>query len=208
MNQTKVQQARLLLSPSWFSGLLSSIAGLAILTDGAAEAHYSGSLVQQALFAVHGTLAPVYRQLADTLAHNQFVNNIPLWLFWAVVGMIVYYLATGIYEAFQYVAELEDEIGYVHARRNELIKMAVLRTLLRFIFLGLWVGYVQLFLHIGLPYSLAAAYIAGMNMLSLNGLEYALLALVVATVSVHFHVVFLRLTLLRVRVFSSEPIEE
>jgi hypothetical protein len=74
--------------------------------------------------------------------------------------------------------------------------------MLRIVFLITWLLYIQFSLHTLLPYVIALAYAGSGDFGWLQDAGYLLAAASILAISVHLHVVLIRLILLRVRVFG------
>ena len=160
-------------------------------------------VLQQGLFAAHNLSAPTYQQITDRLAQNTFVSNMPLLLLWMAVGLIVYLFAVNIVKAFGSGVELEEQLSYVNSQRSKLIRFEIIVAVIRAAMLAGWLLYVQLFIRLLLPYALAAAHAARLSG-ALNGIGQIGLAAVVLFISIHLHLIFLRLLLLKTRVFADK----
>lgn len=204
--QNALKQIWLLLQPSWLSGLIAGFASLAVVGGMVIVSNYQGSSLQQELFeakAGQSTASVLgFRTITDNLASNSVVSNLPLFLFWAALGVIVYFFAVSLWEVFGKAEELREELDYVNAPKKHLVRTVILHLLVRLLCLGIWLAYLQLFLRVILPYVLAAAHVAAVNLVSASGIGYTLLALAMLFVALQAHVVFLRLVWLRLRVFG------
>lgn len=200
--QNYLKQTWILLIPSWLSGLIAMGGSLAVTIGIIVISSYQGSALQQQLFEARGgrSTASVLglQTIADNLSQNRIIDNLPLFLFWAVLGVIVYLFVIGIWNAFSTAVELHEEMSYVHASRQQLIRQAAQHTIFRLIILGLWLLYLRLFLRLLLPYGLAAAHVA--THLNISAIVYAVVAVVDIAVALHIHVVLLRLLLTRLRI--------
>ncbi|HET7320635.1 MAG TPA: hypothetical protein VFI84_03590, partial [Candidatus Saccharimonadales bacterium] len=167
---------------------------------------FRGSALRQELFGVRGGGTGVstfdFKNITDNLARNHVVSNMPLFLFWAGIGVIVYFFAISIAGAFGRAVEMERELGYVNAPRQRIMRNAAIHTIVRLVMLGAWVVYMELFLRILLPYSLGAAHVAATSVLA-SAIAYAVLSTSILLASLHIHVVMLRLIFLRTRIFGS-----
>lgn len=210
MKNADIKQLWLALVPSWLSGFAAGLTSLAVATWTIAISNFRGSNLRQELFeARHSGVAMStfdFKTITNNLARNHFISNMPLFLFWAGIGVIVYFFAVSIAGAFSNAIEMERELAYVHAPRQRLVRTAALHTILRLVMLGVWIVYLQVFLRILLPYSLGAAHVAASSAL-LNGVAYSVLAVVVLFVALQIHVVMLRLIFLRTRIFGSSAEE-
>ena len=188
-------------SPSILSGVVTAVASVLVTGFAAVASYGSAGVLQQGLFAAHNLSAPTYQQLTDRLAKNIFVSNIPLLLFWSAVGLIIYLCAANIVSAFGSGVELEEQLNYVNSSRSKLIRFEIIVVFIRAAVLAGWLLYLQLFIRLLLPYALAAAHAARLNG-ALNGIGQIGLAALVLFIGIHLHLVFLRLLLLKTRVFA------
>jgi len=194
-----------LITPSWLSGLLTIFTSLALVGGVVAYTRYQGSDLKQEIEAVQKSGASLFNVdahgLTTTLAHNSIINNAPLFLFWASLGVVIYFFATSIWSAFNHAVELEHEMGYVNAPRHELVQIAITTSAVRFAIAAAWFGLLQLTLLILLPYVLSSARLASSSDV-LQSVEYGLAAVVVSFLALQLHTICLRLLFLRQRLFS------
>lgn len=198
----------LLLTPSWLSGFVAVVATLVVVVGTIIITRLQGSSLQKDFFVLDNannvpSASETYQSLTSNLATNPIISNLPLFLFWAGLGLVVYFLATSIYSALTEVAEVREEMGYVNDPRHQLVREAIQQMVLRVVTFAVWIVYLQVFLRMILPYTMAAAHVAGTNLSSLNGVEYGAIAFVVMILSLHLHTVLLRLAFLRPRLFDS-----
>ena len=204
--QNTLKQIWVLLQPSWFSGLVAGFLSFGVIVATVIISNFQGSSLQQEIFeakAGHASDSVInFKAVTDNLASNSFISNLPLFLFWAALGVIVYLFATGLWGGLSKAEELREELEYVNAPREKLLKEGFISMLIRMLCLGLWIGYLEVFLKVLLPYALAAAHVAAVNLASFTGIGYVLLAFAVLFVALQLHVVFMRLVWLRLRVFG------
>jgi hypothetical protein len=202
------QIAGLFLLPSWLSGLVAVLSGLGVAVASIIISRFQGSSLQQQLFdysSARSVTDPsaAYQAVSHGLSSNAVVSDLPLLVFWGLVGLVVYLFATSIVGALQDAAELHNELEYVHAKPRQLLLSALLHLVFRVVILLLWLPYILVFFHRVVPYAIAMAHNGAADLISLHGLADSLLAFAVITVTVHIHVVLLRLVLLKPRVLSS-----
>lgn len=199
---------RLFLTPSWISALLSICAGLAVLTGVFFMAQYDGSSYQQQIYEARSSNKTVDLNnetviIDDDLDEATLANSAPLLIIWSIVGLVVYMFAAGIVRAFQNAAELKTELDYVNVSRDNLLKQAFGHLALRIVIAATWIIFIVFFFNAILPYSIAAAKAASVEgILSLTGLSYALLSLLVMALGVHINAIMFRLLMFKPRVFS------
>jgi hypothetical protein len=195
----------ILLSPSWLSGLLTAIASLGLVAFSIISSHYNGSNAQlQFLKFNAGRSHDSTRAIGHTLDKNAIISNLPLMLFWCIVGFIVYMFANNVMVAIQQAAEFRQELDhYANLNRRQLIVHAIEKLGIRLMVLIIWVPYILVFFHVIVPYIIALSLAASPALASPSGISYFILASVVMFVSVHIHVVMLRLLALRPRLLSN-----
>ena len=194
----------MLLTPSWLSGsmvvLISCLDCLAVVV----LPRYQASSVRLDFLAYSaGQLSTTYQQVNSHLFSNSLFGNLPLLIFWGLVGLVVYLFAANIFTALYEAAELKAELDYVHADRHKLLWRPVQNLLLHLAVLLVWGVYILFFFHHVLPYSVATAIVGSGQLGTLQTSSYALLGIVIMAVALHIHIVLLRLLLLRPRLFSS-----
>lgn len=193
-----------LLSPSWLSGLLAVVVGLSLSVGVVATYQYRGSTLE--LLRNDPGASGSIQYNSDTINNrfkaNQIVSDLPLLILWGAVGLLVYSLAAKIIGAFRDAVDLEQELHYVHADRQLLIRQAFLRFALRLLALIVWLLYIRFTIHVLIPYVIAVAYAGAGAGISVEAGLYLLEATVLATLAVHLHVILLRLLLLRPRAFG------
>lgn len=195
----------LLLMPSWLSTIIGATISLGIVVYTLVSAHYRGSNAQLT-FLNYGKpgLDATTQSVSNRLASNELLANLPLFIFWALVGAVVYMFAINIFTAFKYVAEVTDEIEhYENVNRRQLIRVAVEKLAIRLGVLLVWIPYVLLFFSWVVPYGIAASLAASADFPSFSSGAIATLAVIILFAAIHLHVVLLRLLTLRVRLFSS-----
>jgi hypothetical protein len=194
-----------LLAPSWLSGLLSVIVGLAVVAGTVAALHYNGSniqLLQQTQANQPHAISKNSDSLNDGFTANQFISDIPLLILWAGVGLIAYSLTMQIIKIFTRAVNLEQEMNYVHTDRHQLLRQTLLRFSLRVLILLTWLLYIRFTIHVLVPYVIALAYAGSGGLGWLADAGYLLGATGLMIIGCHLHAIMLRLILLRPRAFG------
>ncbi len=193
----------LLLIPSWLSGIIAVIAGVGVAVGTIVLAHYRGSSVQVDFLRYRsgGTVSD-FETVSSGLQANKLIANLPLLMFWGLVGLVVYLFAINIIEVVKNTAQLTEELGYAHVNRRRLVWDAAKRLLVRLLVIALWVPYILFFFHRLLPYCISNMTLASAKLPSFPGLMHTLLVVVIMVLAIHAHTVLLRLLFLRPRLFS------
>jgi len=202
MKNANIKALRILLTPSWLSGFIDGLVWVILVPAGLLSTHFIGSQWQQGLFNLGSDSSATYHQLTNHIQDNRLIGNLPLLIFWLGIGLIIYYLAVGLYEAFHSAVELREELEYVHARRRQLLRSVLEQLAIRSAALVAWIFYTAFFFRQLVPYILSALRSLGAAF-SLHNLEQGVLAALVLLIGLHLHTVLLRLVALKERVFSS-----
>ena len=198
---------KLLLTPSWLSGLVLVVAGLVISVGVivAFEAH--NSQLQQQLIAWEQTLPqPALTTPGQAVTQNNrptAQNSWTLLLLWSLVGLLVYALVATIAHSIARAEGFRESLKYVHANPQTMLASTAEHLLLRFIAALTLAGFATAFLKQIVPYAITAAQASAGDVLSLDGVLSALLSFGLIAVSLHLMTILSRLALGRVRVFSS-----
>jgi hypothetical protein len=201
MLKNTTQNIATVLTPSILSGTITAIAGFTVVAVPVIASYGHDSFVFQSLFAARDLSTPTYHQITDKMAQNAAVSNAPLILFWAAVGLIVYMIAAEIVKSFGDGANLIKELDYVNVKRSDIIRSEAQKLLYRAGVLIAWLVYLRVFIKMLIPYAIAMAYAARLNGLVIDTLQVAG-ALGLVFIGIHLQVVFLRLLLLKTRVFN------
>lgn len=193
----------LLLSPSWLSGLVVVFVGFAITAGVIISFSVYNSPIQQQLITWQqsqpkpGPSAYDERPLTEK---PSLQNSWPLIAVWAIIGLGVYFIAASIIRSLNNAVELKKTMNYVNAKPDKILHTAVEHAILRIIASLILIGLFVSFLRHVMPYSITAAHAAAADLISVEGIVYAFLSFAVVIVSLHMQVIFLRLSLGRVRV--------
>jgi hypothetical protein len=193
-----------LLKPSWLSGLFCAVGSLAVVLGAVGMLYYRSSSLHLLVQLQKSKPAPVddYQTINTDLTTNTIISDIPLFIFWAGVGIVAYAFTAAIINALHTVVELQEESTYVHASRRELLKNAGERLLLRLGALIVWFIFLNYTLHLIIPYAIAVGYAGTSTSSWLQGSLYLLAGIGVLIICAHAHTILLRLIALRPRLFG------
>lgn len=189
-----------LLTPSASSLSFCVLVSLALSIGVVSFSHYqSSSLRLQYLYYQSHTNAGS-GHLSNSLLQNSFISNLPLYFFWAIVGVIVYLIATDVVRAIQSTVEIEHELNYVNVDRKSLIKTASLQLLIRVVVIAVWLPYLFFFFRKVVPYVVTVALVSTSGQAILIP-AYLILGVLVMSLAIHLNFILLRLIFLRPRLF-------
>jgi len=202
-HELDIQLLGVLITPSWLSSIIDFLFSLAVILGTTVLSRYQGSSIRNDyLQYLNDNHDSIYRSVNSGILANPIVSNLPLLIFWALVGLIVYLFAANIVAAIRSTAALKDELEYTNVDRHSLLWQAGGHLLIRIIVLVVWLLYLQFFFHHVVPYCVAAT-LAGLSQLpNLVGIGYIVLAFLVLLVTMHLNTILLRLLLLKPRLFS------
>ncbi len=198
----------ILLSPSLLSAFISIVLSVGLVVFSIVSSHYQGSSTRLLFMKFNADQALQSHNSAQaigrTLDSNKLISNLPLLLFWCLVGFVVYMFAINIFGVVQRVAELGDELNnFTNMNRGQIIRESLEKLGIRLVVIVVWIPYILLFFHHIVPYVIELALVASSNLASVTGVGYVVLATVVLAISLHVHTVLLRLLVLRPRLFSN-----
>lgn len=197
----------LLLMPSWLSGLLAVVAGI-IVTGGvilAFSAHTS-NIQQQLIIWQNNRPVQALTTSGQVLPENDkptLAGSWPLLLFWASLGFVVYFLATGLARSIRNAAAFRETLGYTHVNKEQLVRSEIEIISTRTIIGVLWLVFIAATFRYVIPYSIIAAHASSSDLVSMQGAEFALLSFASITLCIQVHAIFLRLLSGRLRTFTS-----
>lgn len=198
--QFEIRVLKHLLQPSYLSG--SIVVLLAVLVV--------GSAVVSNIYLSTGWLADTLRTISNSDNHllkgstgdgSSPINVVLLFVFWAFVGLAVYFLVIGLGQALKEAREIEQEMNYVHGNRKAALRNFVQKLVTRVVGLTLIFVTVSIYLKTLLPYALSTARTTDLDLHGIFNIFVTGLVLVLVT---HILVVLLRLVALRPRLFTSE----
>ncbi len=197
-----------LLTPSWLSGLISITAGLIVTAGFIFIFAFNNGTVRQQLISYQNTPSS---QPALTLPgsappgnnNNSLQNTWPLIAFWGMIGFVAYFVVEFIVKIIRDAQEFTEELNYVHAKRNVILKTTAEYLLFRVAAAAIWLIFIDVFFKRIIPYSILAANASASDFVSVGGILDALLSFLMIAVSLHVNAIFLRLTLRKPRIFTS-----
>jgi hypothetical protein len=193
----------LLLTPSWLSGSIAVLSALVLSVGTLIIVRYQSSSIRLDYLSYQAShISHVDQELGNQVLTNSFIANLPLLVFWSLVGMVVYLFVSNIFAAIGSTAEFNEELNYVHADRRHLLHQAFEHLAIRLAVLAVWAVYLLLFFHQILPYCIAASLVGSAYFSFWQSASYLGLAMGVMMLAIHLHTILLRLLLFRPRVLS------
>jgi hypothetical protein len=134
---------------------------------------------------------------------NSLQNTWPLIAFWGIIGLFVYILLENVYNVIHSFKEVNDEMYFMHAKRDLLVKSTIELIVFRLVSVIAWLFFMDYFFKRIIPmainYSRNSVHAINLSSSILD----VVVALVVLLVAMHINTIFLRLALKRPRIFSS-----
>lgn len=198
-----------LLAPSWLSAMLAITVGLVITLGVLLAFSFNTSAIQRQLVSWQQSQPQKPQkvltqpgQIVTTDEKPSLKDSWPLLVVWAGVGLVVYAITAAALHSLSDAEALRESMGYMNAHPDQQLRVAAGHLILRGLALVVLVVLVYLFFKEVIPYSITAAHAAAVELPSLTGGLYALLAFLIIFFSIQFQTIFLRLATGRVRVFS------
>lgn len=214
MNQQRL--IRLLLTPSLLSGFSVFVGAIIVLAVSGWAYISRQQLFYDALFGPFGVATAMLRAPDFFAVFRTNVLNNPLTYdaMILVCAILIGFLVFTILESLGRIARESSVLWYEFHTHSPEARSAMFETLVRLmvrcISFAAWVTYVLVFVAIMLPFCilLLQAGIDALGMSQLSGAGACLLALAYLTVSLHVHIVLIRLSVLRPRLFGGWAVEE
>jgi hypothetical protein len=205
----RLQFTAIILKPSVSSALWTVIFSILILLTAAWSDSTSTGLIYEFLLGPNSSAQLIessnstLEALQEAAFGNNVINNVMLFAFWMVIGIGVYLMLMGLTSSYSTADRIIHELHYINHRKQMSEKDFTTRALIR-IFVGfIWLIYVVFFFKIIVPF-MALCVIVGTNVLPNEaiGLWYLIIGFAISVISLHLHIVMLRLFLLRPRVIN------
>lgn len=133
---------------------------------------------------------------------NSLLNKILFFVFWMMIGLIVYFFIMSTSHTIGEADEAVHELGYVHVKKQQFIHSLEVRLAIKTAVIVGSLLYSIVFIKIFFPFGLACIKIATGSITELSGIKYGLIGVLVLWLSLHVYIVLARLYLQRLRVFT------
>ncbi len=207
--QYHVEALNLILRPSWLSGFIAILAGLVVTLGVIVAFSANNSQIQQQI-TVWQEATPTHDSALtqpDQVLHENdkptLQGSWPLLIFWSVLGLGVYALATFIIKSIGHAEAFRESLNYVHADKHLMLQTVGQHIAIRLGTIGLWALFAAMFFKYVIPYSITAAHASAADVMSVYGVVYAVASFLSIAVSMHAHAIFMRLSIGKVRVFTN-----
>ena len=130
-NRDIIKKLRYFATPSWLSGIIAVILPILIIIDSGITAHFKQVYVYPIGYLINRDTTGIfnkYDSIVEHLSHNQILNSLYLYLFWIIVGIVVYFITNKIVNYFKDAVEIEKELFYMNTDRKTLLG-SVLRVI-------------------------------------------------------------------------------
>jgi hypothetical protein len=191
------------LQPSLSSGMLTVLVALASIFILLSPSLYKGSDFARYFDSINITDNSGYEKyqvVSETVNNSEFVADASVFAVWVVIGLFAYSIIASLMKLVGGFQRFITDIERFRTDRERILREALVHLLVRALaILALYALY-SLFMGYGLAYLFlfAQAALAGSWLV---GIWNVLLIALLVSFTIHFSVVLLRITLLRVRVF-------
>lgn len=201
-NETQFQLHLLgtLLKPSYMSSTTVLIITLGtVVTAAISKIYWSGGWLADAFQTIATSNGQLFKNSVGN-GDSPF-NGVLLFLFWAFVGLMVYFFVVGVAHAIQEARELHEEIGAVNSNRRTILRTFVERLGIRLVALTMLFVTMSLYFKSLLPYAITSIRTVSADVWQVASVCLAVIGLVAAG---HLITILLRAVALRPRLFTSE----
>jgi hypothetical protein len=140
--------------------------------------------------------------LFQTLFGNPTLNKLIFFIFWCLVGLVVYFLLSGIGRTMAAISETAHESRYLHLKKLQFEEQVSLRLMTYSMSLmGIFL-YSIFFIRTLFPFSILCGRIGVGSIDTLSGWLYLGAGFIVLSLSIHIFIVLIRLLLLRPRIYG------
>lgn len=149
-----------------------------------------------------GNTRAVFSAFYETVFSNPTLNKIMFFVFWMLIGLLVYLLLMGLGRGFGQADETLHKLKDANTNRLRVIEWLGIRLGVRLAAIAVTVVYSIFFVKLLLPFALLTLQIAAGSLPALSAFGYGAWGLLLLGLSLHVYVILLRLVLLRLRVFD------
>ncbi len=208
------KQLRMLLQPSTSSTISVIILSILIYVVAILTYATKSGLIYRYLFGPNSSAELIKSShdtvsaLNNTVFGNPTLNKVLYFAMWMLLGLIVYIILFSFIRSVSSAAEDIEETTYTNIDPKGGWHAIALRAGIRAAIIVFWLIYWIFFIRILVPFSVLSAKIGVGNMPHATGFIYSLLGIIVLILSLHLHVICMRLIALKVRLFDSADITE
>ena len=199
----------ILLTPSLLSGCVVVILSVLILLGATWSYSVGSGTLYDILFGKNSSVELISNSrsamsaFANTVFGNTTLNKILYFAFWMLVGLFVYVVLFALIRGGETAVRDAQEATYTNVKKLDLFKSILVKAGLHLAVIAALVIYWIFFVEILFPFSILAARIGLSELPYIMGLVYSPLSLFIMVLSIHINIVFMRLLLLRVRIYDS-----
>lgn len=200
-----------LLSPSLLSLTLSFFLSLIILTVANWSYISPESSLNTYLFGPYG-LTTVLQNSTNALSaingifSTPLAYNIAVGIFALFVGLFVYVALEGVDHVASKTNSVIQEVEFINdeAARKEAEHQVELRVGLRIATLFAWIAYLIFFARVVIPFCILVARMQSGDLFTWHNITFGLIGFIMLVIAFHVHTIFMRLLVLRPRLFGGE----
>ena len=203
-----IRLARLMLRPS-LASWVAILGGSLLIMAGVALAYLNETgLFYEYLFGPDSSATLISSASSTIAAFNETVFGNPLlnkflfFLFWMIVGLVVYVVISSIGEGLSDAEQAVESSMYVHAQRRKIAANFQLKVILRLIAAALLVIFISFFWRILLPFAVLASRIVAGDANRASNWIYGFSGYIVLGGSLYIGLVLLRFFALKPRLYG------
>lgn len=168
---------------------------------------HNKNFIEQTIAAMAGTtfaqaVSTHFHQAVVFIDGGTYTGSFTLALFWTCVGLLVYVVLMRARWLLGEANSLTNELTYANLNRRALLQDVVLRSMVRFLAVIVWLGFIHIVVADIVPLCTRLFRQGTIPDISLSGFGWWLVACFILFATFHINVVLCRLIALRVRLFS------
>jgi hypothetical protein len=198
-----------LITPSWLSVIVALVVAIGlivwvILSFELKKTGYTSILTHPGGIgaSAHQPVLTLPGQNPPNSNTTSLQNTWPLIAFWGMIGLVAYFVVDLIISTLASFNHFNQELSYVHAKRDKLLRNAVELLIVRLADVAIWLFFIDDFFKKLIPKSINLSHhsLHAVNMV--QSIEDVSLAFAIIFVAMHLHAIFLRIAFRRPRLFS------
>lgn len=136
LDRKNITVIRQFVTPSFLSGIIAFVLPLLVVINSAANRKFRNSYINPVagrLKADSSGITTDYNHIVDHLSKNPLLNSFYLYLFWILVGILVYFLTIKVVSYFRGAVEVKKELYFMNTDRKVLLSDVLKLIVIRFI---------------------------------------------------------------------------
>lgn len=193
----------LALTPSLFSSVVCFVLGLVFVGAIVLNVYFKGSFLPIVFFDWGNLAISNTGDVTYGIILQDATNKLSAFTVWALFGLFMIAMGGSAYGIIRKARRLGDQLTDQRLNRKQILFEAFRRLGVQGLIFILWTLYAWVFFKFVFVYVLAASATGASDLPRFEGVGFIIAAVLILICALHMHVVFLRLLILRPRVFGA-----